>query len=67
MNEDIYYRAPGTSPGQTLAFGTTLDGDKLSDWYFGLFGPAHVHSAISEGDMTHLGDPSEVSCTGWMF
>ncbi len=65
-NEDIYYRAPGTSPGQTLAFGTPLDANKLSDWYLDQFGPANVASAIAEGEMTLLGSESEVSCRGYM-
>ena len=65
-NEDIYYRAPGTSPGQTLAFGTPLDADKLSDWYLDQFGPAHVASAIADSEMTLLGSESEVGCRGYM-
>ena len=65
-NEDIYYRGPGTSPGQTLALGTTLDAGKLSDWYVDQFGPANVASAIDEGEMTILGDPSQVECSSWM-
>ncbi len=63
---ELYYRGPGTSPGQRLSFGAAVTGDKLSDWYVSVFGPSHVSSAISEGNTTTLQDTSEVSCTNWM-
>lgn len=65
-NKDLYYRAPGTSPGQRISFGAAVNGDQLSDWYIGVFGPSKVNSAISEGNNTTLQDSSEVSCTSWM-
>jgi len=66
FNEDLYYRGPGTSPGQMISFGASVSGDELSDWYIRVFGPSNVSSAISEGLDTTLQEPSEVSCTGWM-
>lgn len=65
-NKDLYYRGPGTSPGQTISFGAAVGGDQLSDWYIEVFGPSKVSSAISEGESTTLQEPSEVSCTSWM-
>ena len=65
-NKDLYYRGPGTSPGQRISFGAAVNGDQLSDWYIEVFGPSKVSSAISEGNNTTLQDPSEVSCTSWM-
>lgn len=66
MYPDLYYRGPGTSPGQTLSLGTDAGADDLSDWYLALFGPKHVDSAIADGEWTTLGEASEVSCTSWM-
>jgi hypothetical protein len=66
FNEDLYYRGPGTSPGQRISFGASVSGDELSDWYIQVFGPSKVSSAISEGVDTTLQEPSEVSCTSWM-
>lgn len=66
LNEDLYYRGPGTSPGQRISFGASVSGDELSDWYIQVFGPSKVSSAISEGVDTTLQEPSEVSCTSWM-
>ncbi|WP_347268101.1 hypothetical protein [Paracoccus sp. (in: a-proteobacteria)] len=66
FNKDLYYRGPGTSPGQRISFGASVSGDELSDWYIKVFGPSKVSSAISEGVDTTLQEPSEVSCTGWM-
>ncbi|MGQ0566225.1 MAG: hypothetical protein ACT4OK_14315 [Gemmobacter sp.] len=65
-NEDLYYRGPGTSPGQMISFGAAVSGDVLSDWYVSIFGPTNVNSAIAEGDDTALQEPSEVTCSGWM-
>ena len=65
-NADLYYRGPGTSPGQRITFGTAVSGDQLSDWYIKVFGPSKVSSAISEGDDTTLQETSEVGCTIWM-
>lgn len=65
-HEDLYYRGPGTSPGQWLSFGSAASGDELSDWYVKVFGPSKVSSAISEGTDTTLQEPSEVRCTSWM-
>ena len=66
FNPGLYYRGPGTSPGQRISFGAAASGDELSDWYISVFGPARVNSAIAEGDDTTLQEPSEVVCTGWM-
>ncbi|MDZ4095932.1 MAG: hypothetical protein U1D35_13620 [Paracoccaceae bacterium] len=66
FNKDLYYRGPGTSPGQRISFGASVSGDELSDWYIQVFGPSKVSSAISEGVDTTLQEPSEVSCTSWM-
>lgn len=65
-NKDLYYRAAGASPGQRISFGAAVNGDKLSDWYIKVFGPAKVSSAISEGNDTTLQEASEVRCTSWM-
>ena len=65
-NKDLYYRGPGTSPGQFISFGTDISGDQLADWYVKTFGPARVNSAISEGIMTNLDSKSQVECNGWM-
>lgn len=65
-NKDLYYRAPGTSPGQFISFGTDISGDQLADWYVKIFGPARVSSAINEGVMTNLDTKSEVECNSWM-
>lgn len=61
---EFYYRGPGTSPGQTLSFGTLTDPDALSDWYLALFGPELVASAISDGQTP--GEAGSVSCNSWM-
>jgi hypothetical protein len=65
-NPDLYVRGPGTSPGSTLSFGSSVPAEEMADWYLNIFGPANVSSAIAEEGMTTLGDRSEVSCTSWM-
>lgn len=65
-NPDLYYLGPGLLPAQRISFGASVSADVLSDWYFELFGPVNLHSAISEGRDTTLGDASEVRCTAWM-
>jgi hypothetical protein len=65
-NSDIFYRGPGSSPGQLLAFGSDVSAADLADWYLSVFGPARVSSAISEGTSTTLGDRSEVACNRWI-
>jgi hypothetical protein len=65
-NPDLYQRGPGTSPGATLSFGSSVTAEQMAEWYLNTFGPANISSAISEEGMTTLGDRSEVSCTSWM-
>lgn len=66
LNQDLYYLGPGLPPPQQISFGSSVGADMLSDWYLDIFGPANLHSAISEGRDTILGDASEVRCTAWM-
>lgn len=66
-NSEFYYRGPGTSPGQMISFGTNVSGDRLSDWYIEVFGPAKASSAISESPDTPLEERSAVSCERWML
>lgn len=66
LNDDLYYRGPGTSPGQWLSFGASVSGDELSTWYIKVFGAALVREAISEGKNTKLNERSEVGCSIWV-
>ena len=49
-NTDLYYRGPGTSPGQMLSLGSDVSSDELAEWYFRTFGPRLINSAISDGE-----------------
>ncbi len=66
-NTDLYYRGPGTSPGQLIAFGSEIPADDLAAWYLPIFGPARIAGAIrsAEDSWTRLDDPSEVTCSSW--
>jgi hypothetical protein len=61
---DLLYRGPGTSPGQTLSFGTDQPFESVRRWYIESIGTQHVADAVGS-DWTTLGDETEVRCTDW--
>lgn len=61
---DILWRGPGTSPGQFISFGSSLDESVLARWYFDIIGTRHLNEAI-DSEFTNLGDRSEVTCSSW--
>lgn len=61
---DLLYRGPGTSPGQTLSFGTSADESATASWYAEVIGRRHLSEAISS-DYTRVGDRTEVTCSSW--
>jgi len=61
---DLLFRGPGTSPGQFLSFGTSMNDQALAKWYFENVGTLHLNEAINS-EFTTLGDRSEVECSSW--
>ncbi len=67
MNErpDLLYRGPGTSPGQSLSFGTSAARAEVEDWYAEHLGTRKMGPAIEEGD-TMSESPIEIGCSSWI-
>jgi hypothetical protein len=61
---DLLYRGPGTSPGQTLSFGTVQPLENVKRWYIERIGPRHVADAV-RSEATTISDETEVRCTDW--
>lgn len=61
---DLLYRGPGTSPGQTLSFGTSANEPAVALWYAEVIGRRHLSEAISS-EYTSVGDRTEITCSSW--
>ncbi|MGJ8617789.1 MAG: hypothetical protein ACSHWS_13190 [Sulfitobacter sp.] len=61
---DLFYRAPGTSPGQTLSIGTRVSMDEAAKWYTQTIGTTHLRSALSD-EYSAVEGTVEISCTSW--
>ncbi len=59
---DLLYRGPGTSPGQTLSFGTSANEGVAAQWYAEVIGYRHLSEAIAS-EYTSVGDRTEVACS----
>ena len=61
---DLFYRGPGTSPGQILSFETSAEEPVVRDWYERIIGGQKIDKAVS-ADFPSFAT-TEVKCTSCM-